>query len=121
MLRQSIEIVAHGSVMMCRRHAVVITALAAKRTGQVPRAALGSLAPKAKVLVIRSGAVGIERSATQNLHTVFTFTGSDTMSIFGKIMSAIFGTKADAAPAGTTEAPAAGGPGSGGGGAPATA
>jgi hypothetical protein len=41
------------------------------------------------------------------------------MSIFGKIMSAIFGTKADAAP-GTTEAPASGGPGSGGG-APAAA
>jgi hypothetical protein len=41
------------------------------------------------------------------------------MSIFGKIMSAIFGTKADAAPA-TTEAPAPGGPGSGGG-APAAA
>jgi hypothetical protein len=41
------------------------------------------------------------------------------MSIFGKIMSAIFGTKADAAPA-TTEAPAAGGSSSGGG-APAAA
>jgi hypothetical protein len=41
------------------------------------------------------------------------------MSIFGKIMSAIFGTKADAAPAGTTEAPAAGGTSSGG--APAAA
>ncbi len=36
------------------------------------------------------------------------------MSIFGKIMSAIFGTKADAAPAGTTAAPAAGGTSSGG-------
>jgi hypothetical protein len=54
------------------------------------------------------------------------------MSIFGKIMSAIFGSKADAAAPGTTaapgststpgttEAPAAGGPGSGGG-APAAA
>jgi hypothetical protein len=42
------------------------------------------------------------------------------MSIFGKIMSAIFGTKADAATPGTTEAPAAGG-GSSGGGAPAAA
>ena len=40
------------------------------------------------------------------------------MSIFGKIMSAIFGSKADAAtPAG---APASSGPGSGGGGAPAS-
>jgi hypothetical protein len=41
------------------------------------------------------------------------------MSIFGKIMSAIFGSKADAAAPGTTtattEAPAAGGAGSGGG------
>jgi len=35
------------------------------------------------------------------------------MSIFGKIMSAIFGTKADAAPA-NTEAPAPGGASSGG-------
>jgi hypothetical protein len=104
MLRQSIEIVAHGSVMMRARHAVGITASAAKRTGQVPRAALARLAPKAKVRAIRSGAVGIERSATQNLHTVFKFTGSDTMSIFGKIMSAIFGSKADAAP-NTTAAP----------------
>jgi hypothetical protein len=41
------------------------------------------------------------------------------MSIFGKIMSAIFGTKADAAPA-DTEARTADGPGSGGG-APAAA
>jgi hypothetical protein len=38
------------------------------------------------------------------------------MSIFGKIMSAIFGSKADAAASGTT--PAAGGGSSGGGGAP---
>jgi hypothetical protein len=38
------------------------------------------------------------------------------MSIFGKIMSAIFGSKADAAAPGTT--PAAGGGSSGGGGAP---
>jgi hypothetical protein len=37
------------------------------------------------------------------------------MSIFGKIMSAIFGSKADAAPAATTESPAAGGSSSGGG------
>jgi Domain of unknown function (DUF3597) len=44
------------------------------------------------------------------------------MSIFGKIMSAIFGSKADAAPANTEsrEAPAPGGPGTGGG-APAAA
>jgi hypothetical protein len=42
------------------------------------------------------------------------------MSIFGKIMSAIFGTKADAAPA-NTESPSPGGPGSGGGGAASAA
>jgi hypothetical protein len=36
------------------------------------------------------------------------------MSIFGKIMSAIFGTKADAAAPGTTAAPAAGGASPGG-------
>jgi hypothetical protein len=41
------------------------------------------------------------------------------MSIFGKIMTAIFGTKADAAPA-TTESPSPGGASSGGG-APAAA
>jgi Domain of unknown function (DUF3597) len=127
MLRQSIETVAHGSVMMCRRHAVGITASAAKRTEQVPRAALARLAPRAKVLAIRLGAVGIERSVTQNLHTVFKFTGSDTMSIFEKIMSAIFGpAKADAPAAGTTTAaggapPAAGSASAGreSGGAPA--
>ena len=37
------------------------------------------------------------------------------MSIFGKIMSAIFGTKADAGTPGTTTAPTAGGSSSGGG------
>ncbi len=42
------------------------------------------------------------------------------MSIFGKIMSAIFGSRADAAAPGSTEAPAAGGSSSGGG-APAAA
>jgi hypothetical protein len=41
------------------------------------------------------------------------------MSIFGKIMSAIFGSKADAAPT-VTESPSPAGPGSGGG-APAAA
>jgi Domain of unknown function (DUF3597) len=41
------------------------------------------------------------------------------MSIFGKIMSAIFGSKADAAPA-NTESPSPGGPSTGGG-APTTA
>jgi Domain of unknown function (DUF3597) len=34
-----------------------------------------------------------------NLQAITGFIGSFTMSIFGKIMSAIFGTKADAAPA----------------------
>ena len=42
------------------------------------------------------------------------------MSIFGKIMGAIFGTKADAAAPGTAGSAPASGPGSGGGGAPAS-
>src|SRR5471030_1233387 len=39
------------------------------------------------------------KTAPHNLHTIIRFIRSFTMSIFGKIMSAIFGTKADAAPA----------------------
>jgi hypothetical protein len=39
-----------------------------------------------------------EESAVQILHTIFGNNWEKTMSIFGKIMSAIFGTKADAAP-----------------------
>src|ERR1700682_6033857 len=35
-----------------------------------------------------------------SLHRIFHIHWEQTMSIFGKIMSAIFGTKADAAPAG---------------------
>src|SRR3990170_1880680 len=56
--------------------------------------------------VIRSDAAGNHKASSQALHTIFIFTGSQTMSIFGKIMSAIFGTKADAAPAGGGTAPA---------------
>jgi hypothetical protein len=61
---------------------------------------------------------GAERSGARNVHTIFKFKGSDTMSIFGKIMSAIFGpAKADAATPGAT--PTAGGGTSSGGRAPA--
>src|ERR1700710_335731 len=85
--------------MVRRRHAIVTTDSTGSEPGRYSHAALARLVRGSKVLAIRSGAVGIERSATQYLHTVFKFTGSETMSIFGKIMSAIFGTKADAAPA----------------------
>jgi hypothetical protein len=58
---------------------------------------------------IRSGATG-SQSAPFNTFKRFWVHWEQTMSIFGKIMSAIFGTKADAAPAGGTTS---------GGGAPA--
>src|SRR3954470_2781919 len=45
-------------------------------------------------------------SAIQILHRDIWVHWEQTMSIFGKIMSAIFGTKADAAPAGGAAAPA---------------
>jgi len=48
---------------------------------------------------IRSGAAG-RQSAPFNPLKRFWVHWEQTMSIFGKIMSAIFGTKADAAPAG---------------------
>jgi hypothetical protein len=43
--------------------------------------------------------------AVQSHHTVSTFIGELAMSIFGKIMSAIFGHSATAAPAGGAAAP----------------
>jgi hypothetical protein len=43
----------------------------------------------------------------ENLHTITGFIGSFTMSIFGKIMGAIFGSKAAAAPASGGAAPSA--------------
>jgi hypothetical protein len=44
-------------------------------------------------------------------HTVSNFVGEQTMSIFGKIMSAIFGHSAGAAPAGGAAAPGGASPG----------
>jgi hypothetical protein len=49
----------------------------------------------------------IGTTAAQDPYSIIKFIGSDVMSIFGKIMSAIFGTSAGAATPGTT--PAAGG------------
>jgi hypothetical protein len=43
-----------------------------------------------------------QSTATYDLHFVNTSVGSDTMSIFNKIMSAIFSTKADTATASST-------------------
>jgi Domain of unknown function (DUF3597) len=55
-------------------------------------------------------------SAARNLHAIIEVIGSCTMSIFGKIMSAIFGSKATAAPASGGAAPSTGsGTGSTGG------
>jgi hypothetical protein len=54
---------------------------------------------------------GRASTAVHDFHSVTKSIGSDTMSIFGKIMSAIFGTKADAATPGTAaggSAPSAG-------------
>jgi hypothetical protein len=54
----------------------------------------------------RSGAAGsIETAPHENLHTIIKSIGSFTMSIFGKIMGAIFGSKAAAAPASGGAAP----------------
>jgi hypothetical protein len=47
-------------------------------------------------------------SAARNLHAIIEVIGSFTMSIFGKIMSAIFGSKATAAPASGGAAPSTG-------------
>jgi hypothetical protein len=52
-----------------------------------------------KLPPIRSGAAG-SQSVPFNPFKRFSVHWEQTMSIFGKIMSAIFGTKADAAPAG---------------------
>src|ERR1700682_6379554 len=57
-----------------------------------------------------------------SLHRIFHVHWEQTMSIFGKIMSAIFGTKADAAPAGGgASTPASGGASAGAGSAAAPA
>jgi hypothetical protein len=40
-----------------------------------------------------------KRKRRSSLHTIFNFRREQMMSIFGKIMGAIFGTQADAAPA----------------------
>jgi hypothetical protein len=65
----------------------------------------------AKLPLFRSGTAGRQRVPFKPFKQ-FSGHWGQTMSIFGKIMSAIFGTKADAAPAG--------GGVSGGGGAPAS-
>jgi uncharacterized protein DUF3597 len=52
-----------------------------------------------------------KKSAVQSLHN-FQIQWEQTMSIFGKIMGAIFGTKADAAPAGGGTATSTGSPSS---------
>jgi hypothetical protein len=51
----------------------------------------------------------VKQNSAPNLHAIIRSIGSFTMSIFGKIMSAIFGSKAAAAPAsgGATASPGA--------------
>jgi hypothetical protein len=63
-------------------------------------------------LVFPSGAAGRSKTAPRNLHAITGHIGSFTMSIFGKIMSAIFGSKAAATPASGGAAPSAGTAGS---------
>jgi hypothetical protein len=62
------------------------------------------------VAKLRSGpALPVDRtSAARNLQAIIRFIGSFTMSIFGKIMGAIFGSKAAAAPASGGAAPSPG-------------
>src|SRR5258708_37069270 len=70
----------------------------------------------------RPGAAAKQSNAARHLHSVKNFAGSDTMSIFGKIMSAIFGTKADASTPGSTTTTAGGpAPSTGSSAAPAAA
>jgi hypothetical protein len=59
-------------------------------------------------------------SAARNLHAIVKVIGSCTMSIFGKIMSAIFGSKATAAPASGGAAPSTGSGAGSTGGSPAS-
>jgi hypothetical protein len=59
-------------------------------------------------------------SAARNLHAIIEVIGSFTMSIFGKIMSAIFGSKATAAPASGGAAPSTGSGAGSTGGSPAS-
>jgi Domain of unknown function (DUF3597) len=74
-------------------------------------AALASLRGLAKLPLFRSGTpVAKERRSTPSNN--FWVHWEQTMSIFGKIMSAIFGTKADAAPAGGGVSGGAGAPAS---------
>jgi hypothetical protein len=68
--------------------------------------ALASRPGVAKLPPIRPGTAGNQPSTIQILHRDLWVHWEQTMSIFGKIMSAIFGTKADAAPAGGAAAPA---------------
>jgi hypothetical protein len=63
--------------------------------------------------MFRSGVAGRSKTAPhENLHRITGFIGSFTMSIFGKIMGAIFGSKAAATPASGGAAPSAGTAGS---------
>jgi hypothetical protein len=58
-------------------------------------------------------------SAARNLQAIIRFIGSFTMSIFGKIMGAIFGSKAAATPAGAAPSPGSAAPAAGSSPAPA--
>jgi hypothetical protein len=71
-------------------------------------AALATHAAKVKLGDFRSGAAGSEKSALEPSHHPRVH-WEQTMSIFGKIMSAIFGSKASATPA-AGSAPATDGP-----------
>jgi hypothetical protein len=68
-------------------------------------------------------AAGNRECAVEAFHAITEFIRERAMSIFGKIMSAIFGTKADAAPAssGAASAPASGSAAAAGGSSSASA
>jgi hypothetical protein len=61
-------------------------------------AALANFSRVVKLPTIRPGAAGSQEKCRSSPSQDFQINWEKTMSIFGKIMSAIFGTKADAAP-----------------------
>ena len=67
--------------------------------------ALASLAEVARLAVDPGQVLPVVKMCRNKPHPIFKSTGSDTMGIFGKIMSAIFGSHAEAAtPAPTADA-----------------
>ena len=103
---QSSESIAHASVKAAlsplqnaMRCSAPSFASIRKLVGGTPRAALASASAAAKIQGDPVSALPAKQALLTPSHDL-QIHWEQTMSIFGKIMSAIFGTKADAAPAG---------------------